>query len=60
VTKAGETSWGDGVTPYTRAARPALDKTMPGQSMAGRFELRLSGQPKRLVSRHELIARLHD
>lgn len=24
------------------------------------FELRLSGQPKRLVSRHELIARLHD
>ena len=24
------------------------------------FEIRLSGQPKRLVSRHELIARLHD
>jgi co-chaperonin GroES (HSP10) len=24
------------------------------------FELRLSGQPKRLISRHELIARLHD
>ena len=24
------------------------------------FELRLSGQAKRLVSRHELIARLHD
>jgi co-chaperonin GroES (HSP10) len=24
------------------------------------FDLRLSGQPKRLVSRHELIARLHE
>jgi hypothetical protein len=24
------------------------------------YEVRIAGQPKRIVSRHELIARLHD
>lgn len=37
---------------------------MPGDKVlyprgAG-FEVRIGGQPKRIVSRHELIARLHD
>jgi co-chaperonin GroES (HSP10) len=48
VTAAGEDAVG--ITPGDKVLYPR----------GSGYEIRLSGQPKRLVSRHELIARLHD